>query len=311
MNILESAHLVYEDATTSRAKATARSYRYAMQLFLAHLQEAGLSPDSPTTQLTTRHFAGYPSYLARQGFSKQTIKVYLSGMRFYYNWLVREACIAPPDYAETLIIQDAMRSINRKQETRLARHPKTGQAEKMVDTAPLLAYDSPIRERDVALAHFLYSSGCRNAEACGLTVGAIDLEERSAVVIGKGNNQHKIFFDQAAADALRAYWQARGWAGLTDPAFARHDRRTGKDHKSISTTTARQIVDDICALAGIQKGKFTPHYFRHAFAITLLRETHDLALVQDLLGHKRADSTRVYAKTDSDELRDRHHQVYQ
>ena len=64
-------------------------------------------------------------------------------------------------------------------------------------------------------------------------------------------------------------------------------------------------------IAGIDKGKFTPHYFRHAFAINMLRETGNLALVQDLLGHANPQSTRVYAKIYPDELRDAHHKVYE
>ena len=64
----------------------------------------------------------------------------------------------------------------------------------------------------------------------------------------------------------------------------------------------------VMEIAGIDK--FTPHYFRHAFAIRMLSETGNLALVQDLLGHADPAATRVYAKIYPEDLRDAHHKIF-
>lgn len=294
----------------SRASGTARAYRYAVQILIKNLQDDGIKPDDPTSLLKPQHFISFPSNLLRQGYSKKSIGTYTCGIKYFYDWLVIEDLVEPPDYSKALIFQKSIRDAMKRRESKLVRFPKNGQADLMVDMVRQLPYDEPIKERNVALILFLRSSGCRNAEATTLRVSDFDFVERSAIVTGKGSKQRRVYYDTQTVEALRVYWKARGWALPTDPVFARHDRGVGRKHKPITTTTIRNVVSDVCAAAGIEKGKFTPHYFRHSFAITLLRETGNLALVQDLLGHSSPISTRVYAKIYPDELRDAHHKIY-
>ena len=101
------------------------------------------------------------------------------------------------------------------------------------------------------------------------------------------------------------YWRVRESNMATDPIFFAHDKGSnGRDTKRMSPTTARKIVKSISIIAGIDPTKFSPHYFRHAFAIRVLAENHDLAITQDLLGHEDPKSTRVYAKIESEDLQD-------
>lgn len=86
------------------------------------------------------------------------------------------------------------------------------------------------------------------------------------MVVGKGDLEGEIFFNRETAEAIRAYWTARGWSGPNDPVFARHDRGAGKKHKPITPTTVRNIIDQLRELAGIEKGKFSPHWMRRASA---------------------------------------------
>lgn len=311
MQILESIPAVCERIKNDRSRATAKEYGYALRRFAEYLEQDGLALTHPTEALTVEHFRKFPSWLSGLKKSKSTVNVCLAAIKFYYEWLVDERLIAAPDYSDTLRIQKAIQKIRKKRGSRMVRFPKTGQAEALVDAVDKMSGKSPMKERNKALVRLLHSSGCRNSEAAKLKIGDVDLDERMAVVIGKGNEQRRIFFSQETVMALREYWSARGWALPNDPVFARHDRRAGKKHICISTTTVRDVVDAACAIAGIPKGKFTPHHFRHAYAMTVLRETGNLALVQDLLGHKDAGSTRVYAKIDVDDLRDQHHQIYE
>jgi len=90
--------------------------------------------------------------------------------------------------------------------------------------------------------------------------------------------------------------------------FCRHDKGAGVKAKPITTTTIRDIVKVISNIAGVKP--FSPHYFRHAFAIRMLQETGNLALVQDLLGHDDPGSTRVYAKIYQDDLKKNYRKVF-
>jgi site-specific recombinase XerD len=56
--------------------------------------------------------------------------------------------------------------------------------------------------------------------------------------------------------------------------------------------------------AGVKPaGKHGPHIFRHAFAVSLLRAGVSVKSIGDLLGHRSADSTTVYLKLATEDLR--------
>jgi site-specific recombinase XerD len=106
------------------------------------------------------------------------------------------------------------------------------------------------------------------------------------------------------------YWELRTDTSKATPAFIRYDKNVGKRIARISTATIRQIVAHYTAIAGIEKGRFTPHSFRHSFALNMLRNTGNLAIVQDLLGHRSPQATRIYTTISNDELKKAHKQAY-
>jgi len=57
---------------------------------------------------------------------------------------------------------------------------------------------------------------------------------------------------------------------------------------------ATDILATIAADAGI-RDDFSPHFLRHCFGTTLVRDGHDLVLVAELMGHARFETTRTYA----------------
>jgi site-specific recombinase XerD len=294
----------------TRAVNTARSYKNAFKVLTQFFSDQNIDPDQSIDSVTMEYFIKFPGWLAQNNYSKRTIGVYLSGAKFFLDWLVIRGTLKP-DYSETIRYQMAIKQINRKRESRLPRTPEKGAVERIVDVLNQLNLPSPRRERNIALILFLMTTGCRNNEVVQLRIKDIDLQAHTAVVVGKGNKERKVFFNSGTADALELYWKVRGYTDKKHPAFARHDKGTGKRISKITTTSVRKIVDEVSGLAGLSKGTFTPHYFRHAFAIKMLHETHDLALVQDLLGHASPTSTRVYAKIYPEELENAHRKVWE
>lgn len=317
MTIGAAVERCMEEARLARAKATARTYRNGLELFEQFLAQDGLALSAPLQQLATTHFIRFPAWLITREFQRSTLRVYLAGVKYFFDWLVLAGRLQP-DYQEMLQYQRAAEHIFKKRESRLPRLPGKDDAARMRETARQMGYDSPAKERNIALVEFLYSTGCRNQETAQLRLQDIDLQERRALVTGKGSKERVVFFSSDAAQAIRDYLQARGSLGAdgrlinaAEPLFCRHDRGAGtRKRKPLSTRSIDTIIVEIAGAAGIQRGKFTPHYFRHAFAIRMLRETGNLALVQDLLGHASSDSTRVYAKIYPEELRDAHRAVF-
>jgi site-specific recombinase XerD len=292
-----------KQAKNKRAQTTARSYRTALNAFREYLESEQIDLDSDVSNLTMDLFIFYQSWLADQGYSKQTIGVYIYGVRYFLEWLVIRGDMVP-NYQETLRYSKSINDLQARKEYVLPRWPKSDDVDRMLKAArDRTGIDSPVYERDIAIIECLASSGCRVSELAGLLVKDLDLEDKSAIVMGKGKRQRRTYFNTRAIDALIDYWKARGNHTPNSPIFMRHDRAAAaREDKSLSVRSIQNVVDSVAMTAGIERGNFSPHYFRHAFAIKALRETGNLALVQDLMGHQTPQATRIYAKIYPDDL---------
>jgi integrase/recombinase XerC len=313
-SIASALDLCNDQALATRSANTARSYKNGLNVFAQYLESKKVQLTEDVNAITMDHFIRFPAWLAGQGYSKKTTGVYIASAKFFLNWLVINGTIRP-DYSDTLRYEMAVKQIHQKQESRLPRTPDKGALESILAVLqnwriPEEKRDKRISMRNLALIWFLISSGCRNNEAVSLNVKDIDLPGQKALVVGKGNKERRVFFSEKAAEAIDQYWTVRGHREKTHPAFSRHDKGVGKKIQRITTRSVQNIVDEVVVQAGLDKGSFTPHYFRHAFAIKMLRHTHDLALVQDLLGHASPASTRIYAKIYPDELERTHKEVW-
>lgn len=315
MILKEAYRRFVQDISVSRSASTARAYSQSLRMFRLFLSEREISDNSPAGEIDAELFIEFPSWLAsykydgKARFSRQTLNVYVSGVKALMEHLV-VAGVVQFDYQQSVRLKMAYAEIYKKRQTNLPRWPKKDDVDKMKAAVYAMNEPSPRKERDVALVELLASTGCRNAEIVGLNLQHIDMANRSAVVTGKGRKQRIVFFSPEAKSALSAYWKAAGIAKATDPAFCRHDKGAGRVHKRMTTATTRNVVRDVANLAGIDPDLFSPHYFRHDFAIKMLRSTHDLAIVQDMMGHATPASTRVYAKIYPDELQKAHRDLY-
>lgn len=308
MNIKQAATQFLDEQGGLKAIATMRSYGIGVKSFFLHLEEKKIDLLSPIENLTIEHLISYPAYLGKMAYSKKTIGLYTSAVRAFVNWLIinGKLDLSPRD---ALRFKMAYKDANQKRQAKLPRFPLKEDVGKMQEAVRKMEEKSPVQERNIALIEFLSSTGCRNNEICQLDIEKLNLKDRSAVVVGKGDKERVVFFSQETLDALKIYWQVRGDSLLRSPVFATHDKGSkGRNNHHMTTTTVRRIVRDVKKIAGVDK--FTPHYFRHAFAIKALQKTGNLALVQDLLGHSDPAATRVYAKIYSEDLRDAHHEVF-
>lgn len=311
MNIQEAIGLFIDHVYSTRAENTALSYKQGIKCFVEILQEYGIETSAPLSNVTMDIFVRTPAWLMRN-YTKTTASARLYAIKYFMNWMVLENHLEP-DYRDSLRYQTASKQLSMKHGENMPRWPEDDDVEKMREAARILKYASPIKERNIALVEFLAGAGCRVSEACNLKIKDIDSKFRSAIVKGKGQYEYRVYISTQAREAMQLYWEMRGFADRNNPAFARHDKKVGWGGKKfkikpIGAKTAENIVSEIASVAGIEQ--FTPHYFRHGFAITVLKETGNLALVQDLLGHKSPVSTRAYAKIRPTELEQAHKDIF-
>ena len=181
-------------------------------------------------------------------------------------------------------------------------HPLTeAEAERLLTA--VVATD-PLSLRDRALLEFLYATGARISEACGLSLGDLDRAERMVRLFGKGAKERIVPFGRTAAAAMdewltagRPHSQPVRWARRGDEEAVFLNTRGGR----MSRQAAWAVVKKYGERVGLAD-KLSPHVLRHSCATHLLDHGADLRIVQEMLGHASISTTQVYTKVSQDRL---------
>ena len=169
------------------------------------------------------------------------------------------------------------------------------------DTLRLLRTKAPAgtsevqRLRDAAILELLYATGIRRAELAGLSVSDVDFDRKTVRVIGKGNKERYVFFNNAAGDALNRYLAVR--RGSPDGALF-----VSKMGRRLSYPQIGNIFRLFVTLSGLE-GKISPHTMRHSFATHLHQRGVDIMTIKELLGHESVATTQIYAQVTLEHMR--------
>jgi integrase/recombinase XerD len=167
--------------------------------------------------------------------------------------------------------------------------------------------NEPVGLRDRALLEFLYATGARISEACGLSLGDFDHEEQLVRLLGKGSKERIVPYGRHAAAALdewlgplgRAHLQPSRWARRGDSEAVFLNLRGARLSRQAAWAMVKKYGDRI----GLGP-KLSPHVLRHSCATHLLDHGADLRIVQELLGHASISTTQVYTKVSQERLFD-------
>lgn len=152
-------------------------------------------------------------------------------------------------------------------------------------------------KRDRALFEMLYSSGCRVSEMTSIRLDDFAGDYSSVIVTGKGKKDRRVYFEEDAQNALRAYLLDRHERfGEADTEKALFVNQQGK------RLTSRGISYIISRYSGVEgtNHHVSPHAFRHTFATAMLTGGADVRLVQELLGHASISTTQRYTHVTTD-----------
>jgi site-specific recombinase XerD len=158
---------------------------------------------------------------------------------------------------------------------------------RLVDAAPNLKYKAAL---GVA-----YGAGLRASEVVSLKVADID-STRMVIRVeqGKGRKDRYPLLSEHLLDLLRAYWKASRPQGWLFPG-----------QNPVNPLTTRQlgrVCNAAAKAAGIDK-RVSLHTLRHSLATHLLEHKVDIRVIQVLLGHKKLETTALYAQVATRTLR--------
>lgn len=247
-----------------KSDKTVKRYEYILRRLL---NDTGV----PFARMTVYQIRNYYSTERERGIASSTLEGNRTIYRSFFGWLSREG----------LIKTNPMQNLTAIKQPKVVRTPFSPvEIEKLENAAT--------EPRDRALLAFLLATGCRVSEVCGADRERIDWQQQRITVLGKGNKERVVLFDDVTAMYLKAYLDGRADA---DPALF-----TGRRHERLTTDGVRLMLKRLEKKSGVEN--VHPHRFRRTRATTLIDAGMQIQDVACLLGHEKLDTTMRYVYID-------------
>ena len=169
-------------------------------------------------------------------------------------------------------------------------------------TGQALNYYKKTRDRDIAILTLLLGTGIRVSECVGLDLKDVDFKNNGITVTRKGGNQMVVYFGDEVAGALENY--ITGDREASTP-LSGHEQALflSTQRKRMGVQAVENMVKKYARQVTPNK-KITPHKLRSTYGTSLYKETGDIYLVADVLGHKDVNTTKKhYAAIDDNRRR--------
>jgi site-specific recombinase XerD len=256
------------------APKTQSAYIRAVRRLAAYLHRP---PDTATVE----DLRNFQLYLVDQGTSPTTLNANITGLKFF--------CEITLDRAE---LTSKMQPVHvpRTLPVVLSRE----------EVARLIAAAANLKHQ-TALS-LAYGTGLRASEVVSLKVGDIDSQRMTLrVEQGKGSKDRYAMLSPVLLERLRVWWRvAHAQGKMLDGGWL------FPGMNPVDPLTTRQLnraVHMAADAANIDK-RVSMHTLRHSFATHLLEQKVDIRVIQVLLGHKKLETTAMYAQVATDVLRE-------
>ncbi len=154
-----------------------------------------------------------------------------------------------------------------------------------------VAYHEKTRVRDCAILTLFLGTGIRISELVGLNNESINFSDNSFTVRRKGGNYSILYFSEEVATALNDYMEQK-----------KNDKRISKKENALflslqyNRITVRAVENLVKKYSKVitPLKHITPHKLRSTYGTALYRETGDIYIVADVLGHKDVNTTKKH-----------------
>ena len=253
---------------------TQREYHRAVKKLAAFL---GRSPDTATAE----ELRNFQLHLVDTGTSPITLNATLSGLKFFFDVTLdrgdRLAKMQSVHVPHTLPVV-----LSREEVARL------------LAAAPNIKHQTALT--------VAYATGLRASEVISLKVGDVDSQRMTLrVEQGKGSKDRYAMLSPVLLERLRVWWRvARAQGKMLEGGWL------FPGMNPVDPLTTRQLnraIHMAAESAHIDK-RVSMHTLRHSFATHLLEQKVDIRVIQVLLGHKKLETTAMYAQVATDVLRE-------
>jgi site-specific recombinase XerD len=237
----------------------------------------GRAPDTATAE----ELRNFQLHLVDHGVSPITLNATITGLKFFFEVTVGHgevmAKMQPVHVPRTLPVVLSREEVGR-----------------------LIAAAGNLKHQ-TALA-VAYGAGLRASEVTALKVGDIDSDRMTLrVERGKGSKDRYAMLSPVLLERLRVWWKvARAQGKMLEGGWLFPGLNP---INALSTRQLNRAIHAAADEAQIDK-RVSLHTLRHSFATHLLEQKVDIRVIQVLLGHKRLDTTALYAQVATDLLRE-------
>jgi len=256
------------------ADQTQTQYIRAVCQFAAFL---GRSPVTASTEDLRR----YQLHLVDHGISPVSLNAAITGLKFFFEVTLGDA--------------------QRMAKMRPVRVPRTLPVVLSPDEVARLLAAAGNLKHQTALA-VAYGAGLRASEVVALKVTDIDSERMTLrIEQGKGRKDRYAMLSPVLLERLRVWWRvARAQGKMLDGGWLFPGLNP---IESLSPRQLNRAIHAAAQDAQIEK-HVSMHTLRHSFATHLLEQKVDIRVIQVLLGHKKLETTALYAQVATDLLRE-------
>lgn len=169
-------------------------------------------------------------------------------------------------------------------------------------TQKQVRYYNKTKIRDLAILTLLLGTGMRVSECVGIDIDDIDLNNNGVHIHRKGGYNTVVYFSAEVKAALLEYLAQR--EEITPCEGHEKALFLSLQNKRICVRAIENLVKKYTSKVTKFK-KITPHKLRSTFGTTLYKNSGDIYLVADVLGHKDVNTTRKFYAAQDDENRRR------
>jgi integrase/recombinase XerD len=253
---------------------------HTLRCYGLDLRQAESSIGKPLVEASHGELEAYIAGLSRKGMKGTTVRRKQASLRGFFNHCIR---------AKAVSVDPTGNFEPPKVEERLPIYLNASQVQSLLD---VLRDGSAAEKREAAILKSLYYTGMRAGELVNLDIEDLFLEDRELRVFGKGRRERMLPISEALVLALEAWIAVHPVKkGPLFVSLHNHNRRLSYD-------SVYKIVKGVIARAGLGNRKFSCHKLRHTFATRLINRKVSIDKIQKLLGHRRIDTTTIYAHTE-------------
>ena len=267
----------------SLSENTIKNYFRDLIEYFNYLNQNNLSAFK---SIKPEHIRKMLSFLIDRGFSKLSISRKISAIKSYITFL-EKFNYSSDNFSELITIPKKTRSL-----------PKVMTEKEINQLIKHVEINTKKNLRDDALIELLYSTGLRVSEIANLKIGDINFEKSEIKILGKGNKQRVVIFNNKSKEKIIKYMKndKRLISLKTEALFQ------NKFKQSLSPRSIQRLLKKYLNFSGINS-KYSTHTLRHTFATHLLEGGADIKVIQQLLGHSSPETTKIYTHLSSPALK--------